>query len=192
MKIAVLIYSLSGGGAERQTTYILSHCVKNNIDVSLILMNSSIKYELPKGLPIYYLEKSNAEESGFIKALKIPYLAFKYSKMLKELNITHSVSMLTRPNFINIISRKLTKHKFKVIINELAFPTLQYSYGDFQSKFNKFMIKSLYKKSDLVIGNSYGNAKDLIENFSMPQNKTQVVQNPIDLTKIKTKFIDPL
>lgn len=184
MTLAILIYSLSGGGAERQASYILAYCAKNKIDVHLIMMNNTIKYELPEGLPIHYLEKSNAGESGILKALKIPLIAYRYSKLVKKLKITHSVSLLTRPNFINVIASKLTSHKFKVITNELAFPTLQYSYKGFQSNFNKTLIKLLYKKSDMVIGNSEGNAMDLITNFEVPSKIMEVVNNPIDLDKI--------
>ena len=84
----------------------------------------------------------------------------------------------------------MSNYKFKVITNELAFPTLQYNYKGFQSKFNKKLIDLLYKKSDLVIGNSLGNAQDLIHNFSVPKEKMAVVHNPIDLKKIK--HIDPI
>lgn len=190
MKIAFLIYSLAGGGAERQLSYVLSYCSKNNIKAHLVLMNSTIKYNIPEDTEIHYLEKSSAVESGLIKAMKIPVLAYRYGRLLRHLNITHSVSMLTRPNFINVLASKLSNYKFKVITNELAFPTLQYNYKGFQSKFNKRLIDLLYKKSDLVIGNSLGNAQDLIHNFSVPKEKMAVVHNPIDLKKIE--HIDPI
>ncbi|MFD1014843.1 glycosyltransferase [Winogradskyella rapida] len=184
MKLAIFIYSLSGGGAERQTSYILSYCHNHNIDAHLILMNTIIKYEVPKEIPIHFLEQSESDENGTIKALKIPYLAYKYSRLLKKLQITHSVSLLTRPNYINLIAQKLTRHPFKVIVNELAFPSLQYSYPGFQSKFNKTLIKNLFKNADLIISNSEGNAKDLIDNFEVPSGIVSVVHNPIDLKKI--------
>lgn len=185
MKIAFLIYSLSGGGAERQLSYVLSYCSQNNIKAHLVLMNTTIKYKLPENTKLHFLEKSRSNENGFIKALKIPLLAYKYSRLLKLLEITHSVSMLSRPNFINILAKRLTSHKFYTITNELAFPSLQYSYMGFQSKFNKTLINWLYKKSDLIIANSRGNMQDLIDNFSVPKNKITVVNNPIDLEKIR-------
>ncbi len=184
MKLGLFIYSLSGGGAERQASYIVAYCVKNKIDACLILMNKRIEYELPKNVQIYYLEESDENESGLMKALKIPFLAYKYSRLIKELKITHTVSLLTRPNFINIIARKFTSYECHVIINELAFPTLQYSYKGFQSSFNKTLIRLLYKKADMVIGNSHGNANDLIHNFGVPSKMMKVVHNPIDLGKI--------
>ena len=184
MKLGILIYSLSGGGAERVVSYLTSFCVKNNIEIFLILMNDTIEYDLPKGLEIYDLDKSKGYESGYKKALKIPLLAYKYSKLVKKLKITHSLSFLTRPSFINILASTLTNYKFKVITNERAYPTLQYSYKGFQSTFNKKLIKSLYKKSDIVISNSYGNAEDLVNNFNVPSEIMKVIHNPIDLSKI--------
>lgn len=195
MRLGILIYSLSGGGAERVVSYLVSYCVKNNIDVHLILMNTTITYNLPENTKIHYLETSEGSESGMKKALKIPVLAYKYAKLVKKLKLTHSLSFLTRPSFINVLAGKFTRYKFKVITNERAFPSLQYSYKGFQSSFNKTLIKSLYKKSDLVISNSYGNAGDLVDNFEVPSEKMKVIHNPIDLSKIdeaepNTSFFD--
>ncbi|NRB58891.1 MAG: glycosyltransferase [Winogradskyella sp.] len=185
MRLGVLIYSLAGGGAERVVSYLVTFCHNNKIDVHLILMNTNKKYKIPEGLNVHYIEKSQDNESGILKALKIPLLAFKYAKLVKKLQLTHSLSFLTRPCFINILSRKFTSHKFKLITNERAFPSLQYSYKGLQSKFNKKMIKTLYKKADLLISNSHGNAQDLIDNFEVSSDKMKVIHNPIDLDKIK-------
>ncbi|WP_299362308.1 glycosyltransferase [Winogradskyella sp.] len=190
MRLGILIYSLNGGGAERVVSYLVSYCIKNNIDVHLILMNTGIKYDIPDNTKIHYIEKSNASESGIIKALKIPFLAYKYAKLVKKLQLSHSLSFLTRPSFINVLSRKFTNYDFKIITNERAFPSLQYSYKGFQSTFNKKMIKTLYKKSDMVISNSYGNAEDLVSNFEVPSKKMHVIHNPINLEKISK--IDPI
>ena len=155
MRLGILIYSLSGGGAERVVSYLVSYCIKNDIDVYLIMMNNSIKYNIPENTEVHYIEKSNATESGIIKALKIPFLAFKYARLVKKLQLTHSLSFLTRPSFVNILSRRFTRHRYTIITNERAFPSLQYSYKNFQSTFNKKLIKALYKKSKVVISNSF-------------------------------------
>jgi len=186
MRLGILIYSLSGGGAERVVSYLVSFCVQMNIEVHLILMNDTIDYELPPNLNIHYIEKSAADEKGVLKALKIPLLAYKYFKMVKKLQLTHSLSFLTRPSFINVISGKLTSYRYKIIVNERAHPSLQYSYKGFQSSFNKAMIRLLYKKADIVISNSFGNAEDLLTNFNVPQTKMKVIHNPISIERIST------
>lgn len=184
MRLGILIYSLSGGGAERVVSYLITHCISKEIDVHLIMMNTGINYDIPENTKIHYIENSYPNEHGVIKTLKIPFLAYKYARMVKKLELTHSLSFLTRPSFINVLSRFFTGYKFKVITNERAFPSLQYSYKGFQSWFNKKMIKSLYKKSEAVISNSNGNANDLVSNFEVPSDKMHVIHNPIDLDRI--------
>ena len=110
MRLGILIYSLNGGGAERVVSYLLPYCVKNNIDVHLILMNTSIEFDLPDGLNIHYIEKSKADESGIMKALKIPLLAYKYSRLVKKLKITHSLSFLVCSTAIKDFNLRLIKN----------------------------------------------------------------------------------
>lgn len=190
MRLGIFIYSLAGGGAERVVSYLLSYCITKNIKVYLICMNTVVKYEIPNGVEVHFLEKSNPDESGFIKAVKIPLLAYKYSRLVKRLNITHSLSFLTRPSFINVLASKLTNHQFIVITNERGFPSLAYGYKGFKSTFNKKMIKLLFKKADVVLSNSKGNAQDLVNNFEVPLEKMRVINNPIDLAKIEN--IEPI
>jgi len=87
---------------------------------------------------------------------------------------------MNRPNYINILA-KLMGMKSKVIISEGAMPSLQYKNG-LQGYTNRFLIKSLYKKSDLVIANSKGNARDLINNFNI--KKVNIVYNLCDIENI--------
>ncbi|WP_411895050.1 glycosyltransferase [Winogradskyella sp. A2] len=185
MKLGILIYSLAGGGAERVVSHLVSYCHDNNINVQLILMNTNMEFKVPDGIKIHYIERSRYNESGILKALKIPLLAYKYAKLVKKLQLTHSLSFLTRPCLINILSRKFTTHNFKLIANERAYPSLQYSYKGLQSTFNKIMIKALYNRADLLIANSNGNAKDLVDNFGVLSEKMRVIHNPIDLDKLE-------
>ena len=184
MTLGILIYSLGGGGAERVASYLLSHIDTGQIEVHLFLMNETIVYSIPKGIHIHYLEKSKPTESGVLKLLKVPILAYRYKNLCKKLGVSHSFSLMTRPNYINILSG-IFNSKIKILISERAYPSLQYGYGDVKSKLNKILIKSLYRKADKVICNSIGNSEDLGRNFNVPRESLHVIYNPIDLEKIK-------
>ncbi|MCT7531793.1 glycosyltransferase [Aliarcobacter cryaerophilus] len=158
-KLSILIYSLSNGGAERVVSILLNQ-FKEKYDISLYLMNDTIFYEIPKDVKIVYLEKSNPNESPIKKFIKLILLAIKYKKIN---NSEISLSFMNRPNYINILA-KIFGMKSKVIISERAMPSLQHSNG-LQGKVNRFLIKNLYKYSDVITANSLGNSKDLIENF---------------------------
>ena len=183
-KIAILIYSLAGGGAERVISYLLPYLKSKGIEVHLVLMNSAISYDIPVDIPIHYIEKSKGDESGILKLLKLPKLAYKYAKLLTKLEITHSFAMLTRPSYINILSRYFTSRKFKLVISERSHPSMQYGYGNLQSKINNFLIKLLYPKADTIICNSKGNGEDLIQNYNVSKEKITIIHNPIDIDKI--------
>ncbi len=180
MKLVIFIYSMTGGGAERVISYLLPHLKKNGVDVSLVLMNTIIKYEIPDSVPVIQLENSNPGESGFYKWVKLPFLAFKYARLLRKIGATHSFSLLSRPNYINIIARWMTRHPFKMIISERNYPSLQYGYGDLQSKVNRFLVKWLYPKADRIISNAMASSDDLVANFNCEGEKLVVIYNPID------------
>ncbi|MDO6518281.1 glycosyltransferase [Zobellia uliginosa] len=184
MKIGLLIYSLSGGGAERVMSYLLPYLRKQGYTVYLILMNPTISYDISDDTPIHYIERSKANESGIFKLLKLPFLAYKYRNLVKELEITHSFSMLTRPNYINILMGLFSRNRPKIIVSERGYPSMAYGYDGMQSKINNILIKQLYPKADLVIGNSMGNIKDLIDNYGVKKEFTRVIHNPLDVKKI--------
>lgn len=195
-KISIFIYSMAGGGAERVMSYLLPYLQKNGHDVILVLMNDTFSYSIPEDIPVYYLETSKGDEPGLFKFLKLPWLAFKYAKLIRKLNITHSFSLLTRPCYINIMARWFTNHRYKLMVSERNYPSLQYGYGDAQSKINSFLVKKLYPKADVVISNAQASADDLVANFKVAKEKTSVIYNPIDLDRIadipaKEDFFDP-
>jgi N-acetylgalactosamine-N,N'-diacetylbacillosaminyl-diphospho-undecaprenol 4-alpha-N-acetylgalactosaminyltransferase len=117
-KLSILIYSLSGGGAERVVS-ILTDTLNQYYDITLILMNDTIFYEIPQNIKIIYLEKSNPKESGLLKLFKLPYLAYKYAFICKKNNIQISLSFMNRANYINIIS-KFFINKSNILISERA------------------------------------------------------------------------
>ncbi len=190
MNIAIFIYSISGGGAERVVSYLLPYLRDQNHTVHLVVMNTNMSYSLPKDIPIHYLEKSRSNENGILKFIKLPFLAYKYAKLSKKLQLTHSFSLLSRPNYVNVLMRHFNKRPPKIIVSERNYASMIYGYGDMQSKINNFLVKRLYPKADMVIGNSKANVKDLIDNYGIKKELTAVIENPIDLEKIEE--IEPI
>lgn len=180
--LAVLIYSLSGGGAERVVSILLKE-LKDDYSITLFLMNDKIVYNIPEDIKIVYLEKSNNEENSFYKIFKIPFLSFKYKQLCNENSIDISLSFMYRPNFINVFSKCLG-NKSKVLISERNTASMTYSGNKLSSFIGRFLVKRLYSKADLIIPNSIGNAEDLINNFNINQKKIRIVNNPINIELI--------
>ncbi len=187
--LSILVYSLAGGGAERVVSILLDE-LKSDYYITLVLMNNTIVYKIPKGQKVVYLENSNPFEVGLLKFFKLPFLGLKYKKICKENDIHVSISFMNRPNYINSIS-KILGNKSKIIISERSTPSLLHKNG-LQGFINRFLIKKLYPTADIVTANSQGNSFDLINYFDL--KKITTINNPIDIKKIEkqSKYITEL
>jgi len=180
-RVAILIYSLASGGAERVVS-ILLHALKDEYDLTLVLMNDTCFYPIPKDIQVVYLENSNPHEHGIKKLLKLPLLGWRYKKLLHSHQFDLSISLMTRPNYINSLA-KLLGSGVRTIISERSMFSLQYSYKNLQSFINRYLVK-LYNMADLIVTNSYGNREDLIESFQIQPPMT-TIYNPLDLEQIQ-------
>lgn len=177
-KIAILINSMEGGGAERVVSVILNF-LASKYECHLILIHPNIFYKLDSRINIIHLNE-DSKSSVIKKLLRLPILAYKLSKIIKEYKFDKIVSFLTRANYVNIISNIFIKHQ--IIINERAMPSLQYQYG-LNGKINRFLIKTLYPKSDLCLSNSYGNMMDLKNKFKVIN--LDYIHNPFNIEMIE-------
>jgi len=146
-------------------------------------MNDTIFYEIPTNVEVFFLEKSNPNESGIQKFLKLPFLGLKYKKILKEKQIEVSLSFMNRPNYINIFA-KLFGSKVKTIISERIAPSMEYKTSSFKDKISRFLIKTLYKKADIVLCNSKGIQQDL-NNWNIMN--VRVIYNMLNFKCIENK-----
>ena len=171
-KLTILIYSLASGGAERVVSILLKE-LSQKYEIELVLMRDIIFYDIPKNIKITFLENSNPTENGIFKLLKLPFLAYKYSKIKSDI----SISFMNRPNYINILSN-LFKNS-KTIISERIAPSQEYKNNTLKDKISKYLIKTLYKKSDVIVPNSKYIAYELEKIFNVSTNKIKVIYNPV-------------
>ena len=180
--LALLIYSLGPGGAERVVSLLLP-ALRHHYNVHLVLMNLTQFYAIPEEITVHYIEHSDPGEAGLVKLLKLPLLAWRYARYCRKHHITISLSFMTRPNYIALLAKALG-FGGKVVINERATPSLQYGYRDLASWINRRLIRTLYPHADTVMANSGGNAEDLRKYFGIPQT-IRVLHNPCDLETIE-------
>lgn len=189
-KLSILIYSLAGGGAEKVVS-ILLESLKEHFDVTLVLMNSSIVYNIPSSQKIFYLENSNPVENALYKFAKLPILALKYKRFCQKNNIHITLSFTNRPNYIALFS-KLFGNNAKLIICERSTPSKVYARNSFSSLANKWLIRFLYPHADKIVTNSRGGKDDLVNNFFIPIHLIDTISNPIDMDQILQKKQEPL
>lgn len=181
-KLSILIYSLDNGGAERVVSILLNGLI-DKYNITLVLMNNIINYELPQNIEIHYLEQSEPSENGLMKFLKLPFLGFKYKLFCKKKNIDISLSFMNRPNYINILS-KIFGTKTKILISERIAPTMEYQTNSLKDFISRKLISNLYNKANLIIPNAHGITLDLIQ-LGIKESLIKVINNPVDVDKIQ-------
>lgn len=181
-KLGIFIYSLGSGGAERVIATLLpTLCLK--YEVHLVLMNDSVAYEVPNSVQIHYLEHSKPNEIPIIKLIKLPILALRFKKMCLKFGFDKLFVLLNRPNYVALIAR-IFGLKTPLIINECTTPSVMYAKPTATAFVNKFLIRYLYPKADLILANSQGNLDDLQVNFGIKNSKIKLLKNALDLDKI--------
>lgn len=183
-KLAVFIYSLGSGGAERVVATLLP-LLNMKFEVHIIVMNEKISYRLDN-CTLHFLEQSKTNENPFLKFIKLPFLALKYKKLCKNLGIDVEFVFLNRPNYIALLAR-IFGSKTRLIINECTTPSVMYANNNFTALANKFLIRCLYPYADLILTNAKGNFEDLVQNFNIKPEKCELLYNAIDLENIEQK-----
>lgn len=205
-KLSVFLYSMGPGGAERVVSNLLKH-LKQDYQVHLVLMSDVISYPIPNEVSVHFIEKSDPYESGVKKLFRLffalPYLAIKYKKICQKLKIDTHFVLMNRPCYIAIMAR-LFGLKGRMVISERSCPSVIYGGSSFNKNdkkttfladlagcANKFLVKFLYPKADLILANAEGNADDLIQNFNIKAEKVAVLENALSLDEISKLKNEP-
>jgi len=173
-KIIFLINSLAIGGAE---TVALRISQKLKIP-KIFLIENHIEFANIKN-NVILLSKHNKNSSSLLKTILIPFYSYKLSRYVSSETII--ISFLERANYINIITKLLTKHKCVISVR---VDLINEHIG--LKSFNKYLIKLLYPRADLIIAVSKGVKESLI-NLGIPEEKVRVIYNPYSIEEIETK-----
>src|SRR4030043_546601 len=170
-KIAFFINNMAGGGAERVVSVLLKNLSRKNREFFLIVLEDKFYYQIPNDVKIIRLK---ARFFGFLKLKKI----------IKENKIDLVFSFLGRSNYTNILA-KLFGSNHRIYINERINPSKMHLGINPKAILNRFLIRRLYKKADLIFTNSLGTKNSLNKDFGVDSNRIKVIYNPIDIEKIQ-------
>lgn len=180
-KIIFLINSLGMGGAERIIITLLNEFVNKKYECFLIVIEDKICYELDSRVKVIQLNE-NSNSTGIVKLLRLPIIAFKLARILKQNSFTYVFSLLSRSNYVNVLSNIFYKHQ--IFLSEHSLPSQQYNYNNMKSNVNKILIKYLYNFADKIITVSKYGKYDLEINFEI-KAPIKTIYNPINISLIE-------
>ena len=184
----IVIHSLKGGGAERVVVNLLKGLSRRDFSVTLLLYEGIFDYHLPENFELITLDirsRRNILETtrGFI--LKIISIARSIKKCKPDIIF----SLLSGTNAVVLLARLLSGTHSKVIVSERNHPSVSLR-NEMYGGITKFLMKHCYPKAKRIIAISHGIKKDLVENFNLPEEKIEVIYNPVDIAEIETLSLE--
>lgn len=180
-KVAIFIYSLGGGGAEKAILELATG-LKNDFDVRIVTMSPVQSYD-DYGFEVVSLHRHDLSSSVIDKALSVFKIASSFASYCKKEGIEVVISALSRPNLIAALAKMLYPRLYLIAAEHTTLSN--YYDNTTASKALKFALSLAYKVASKVVAVSSGIKDDLVQNFGVKKSKVHVIYNPVDIQKIK-------
>jgi len=177
-KLAIVVPSLRGGGAERVMVNIIRHIDTSKFDIRLILIKKEGPYVqfIPEHIPVIDLNSNRVR--------------FAIVKLIKELNKYKPDVILSTLGYLNLalISIKpFLKGGPKIIVRHAISPTKSLEkYSNIKRSICKKVYRILYNKSDIILAQCEEMKKDIAEVYQIDEGKIRYIYNPLDIKKIQS------
>ena len=180
MGLKLLINSLFRGGAEKQFAALAALLPHE----TLLLLEDEVR--LPVPVRPLFLSDNRASTSSLVKTASIPL----YARHLAALTAPGDtvLSFMERANIVNVLAAARSGHT--AVICERTSPSGEFS--GLRGALMRPLIRRYYPRADLVVANSEGVKRDLLENFGVPAQKLRVVPNGCDCAAIARQAAAPL
>jgi glycosyltransferase involved in cell wall biosynthesis len=151
------------------------------------LEGATVAYPELRTLPFTSLAPRSPGRRG--RATRLPVQALRFASLVARERPRGVVSFLARANLVNVLARDLTRHRFRSVVSERNFNTMQYANGIEQRALLRAM-RLLYPRADHVVANSGPLADDLHAAFGIPRQRLVVVPNPVDVDRLRTLSVE--
>ncbi len=177
-KLLFVLPSLGGGGAERASVDLLHGIDRQRFQITLALFTRSGSFlqELPNDVPLYDLRGRQSYDLR---------LVWRLAGVLRRENPDVVFSVLRYTNLITLLAYRLAGIQARVVVNEQNPPSAEFAlFG--AGRVKAWFLRQLYPWADRVTAISTGIARELVSIYGLPQDKVQVIPNPVDLVRVRT------
>jgi glycosyltransferase involved in cell wall biosynthesis len=196
-KLLFVLPSLGGGGAERASVDLLRGIDRQRFHITLALFarsahatpprarsavadnagrsSGTFLQELPGDVPLYDLR---GKQSYDVR------LVWRLAGVLRREKPDVVFSVLRYTNLITLLASRLSGSAARVVVNEQNPPSAEFAlFGGGRVK--AWFLRRLYPWADRVTAISTGIARELVSTYGVPQDKVQVIPNPVDLVRVR-------
>ena len=183
-RVALFIYSLDGGGAERAMANLACSFAKQGLKVDLVLVRAKGPYlaQIPSEVRIIDLQISST-----------PASLFPLVRYLKQEKPAVMLSAMHYANEVALWAKRLAGVPTRIVVceqNNLS----QYARHSSRKaeRWTPLWTKLFYPWADAIVAVSQGVAKDLSQVTGLPANRIQVIYNPVITSELLVKATEPV
>jgi glycosyltransferase involved in cell wall biosynthesis len=134
---------------------------------------------------------TGAKDSLFGKFIVLLKRLLALKKIMRNEKPDILMSFMESANFLNLLIRNSSTISLIGVRNYLSLSIPSIKSWLIQYLFRNG-VRFFYKYADKVFANSEASAKDLVENFKLPERKVTFIYNPIDLKYIREKMLEDI
>jgi glycosyltransferase involved in cell wall biosynthesis len=180
VKIAIVINSLEGGGAERVACTLATHLRREQHEVLIVTLHGgAIAYELPADVTVRHL-RSRRFMHGWQRLALLPVAAAELTFLLAREKPDATISFLTRSNLAHVLTR-LYGNRRPIFISERVDAEAEYI-G--QKRVLGEMVRRLYAQADHIVAISEG-VRQSLGRMAIPLTRITTIHNPQNLAAIR-------
>jgi glycosyltransferase involved in cell wall biosynthesis len=182
MKLAFIINTLGGGGAEKAVTLLSGYAASEGVTTRVYTLQSgSDAYQLDPRIERVVLT-SGRMNRGVGRILSLPLQAAELARQLRNWRPDVCVSVLPRSNIAHVMTRWFGNRQ-PVLITEQVSSRDAYPSKSIKDRVMRSMIARFYPQADQVFPSSEG-VKEGLTRFGVDRDRMQVVYNAVSLSEI--------
>ena len=175
IKVAFVLPSFAGGGAERVLLQLASNIDSSVFSSNLIMLNSDGPYAhmVPSSISIENIDRS-----------RLRYAMPALIRKLRRQKFNVVVSSLGYVNLAILASRKFLPSSTKIIVREANMPSLSLPNGP-RPRLMLWLYRHYYSRADVVVCTSRLMMNEMEEYIGVERSRLSLLSNPVDLERVR-------
>ncbi|MEQ9411658.1 MAG: glycosyltransferase [Fuerstiella sp.] len=174
-RVLLVSGTLGGGGAERFVSTLLQHLNRAHFEPSLCLFRDEIAYPLAPDVDVSVLDHRGPTSSW----RTVRRLAEAIDRLQPDI-------VLSVMDYLGMfVGQALQSCRSRPFWIARTSNNPEFLFRSFRGQFRKLWLKRVYPQADLFVANSEGLSHSFQNAFRCAQGRTQVVLNPVDVSRIQ-------